>query len=149
MILLPPKVRGPLSVLSTSVTVELVLPGALIDILVNGSPIQRTNIATSNSVEIPLKGYTLPPDATVTARWSLDGEQSLPSLPESVLGYPEKLDVPIFLSHIHTCVDWIAVGSVPWGYSRNTQRRRTRRRTVQLKRSHCVRPYPRKHQPWK
>jgi hypothetical protein len=112
MTLIPPKVRGPLTPFSTSVTVEHVLPGAWAEILVNGSPIQRTNIATSNSVEVQLVGYTLPPGGTVTARWSLSGEQSQPSLPELVLGYPTKLGMPVFLSPIHTCVDWIAVGGL-------------------------------------
>jgi hypothetical protein len=112
MTLIPPKVCGPLSFLSTSIRVEHVLPGAWVEILVNGSPIQRTNIATSNAVEVPLLGYTMPPGGTVTARWSLGGEASLPSVPEIVLGYPTKLGNPFFLSPIHTCVDWIAVGGL-------------------------------------
>jgi len=52
MPLLSPKVRGPLSPLSTSVTVEHVLPNSWAEILVNGSPIQRQNLATTNSVTV-------------------------------------------------------------------------------------------------
>ena len=112
MTLIPPKVCGPLSFLSTSVRVEHVLPGALVEILVNGNSIQRTNFATSNSAEVQLVGYILPPNGMVTAKWSIGGDQSLPGLPELVLGYPAKIGTPVFLSPIHTCVDWIAVGGL-------------------------------------
>lgn len=112
MPLLPPRVRGPLSPLTASVAVEHVLPGATAEILVNGAPIQRQNTATSNSVAVGLAGTTLAPGGSVTSVWSLGGETSLPSLPELILPYPTSLPAAVFLSPVHTAVDWIAVGGL-------------------------------------
>lgn len=107
------KILGPITPLSDSVHAEHVLPGAVASILVNGDAINRTQTASSNTVEIPLTGFSLQPQDVITVLWSLDGETSKPSPPEIVLDYPKKsLPSPVFLSSVHTVVDWIAISGL-------------------------------------
>lgn len=112
MPLVPAKIIGPISPLSGSVQAEHVLPDAVVGIMVNGTAINRTQTTTSNVVEIPLAGYSLQPNDVVTVVWSLLGETSKPSLPESVLSYPRDLPAPVFLSSVHTAVDWLTIGGL-------------------------------------
>lgn len=117
MTLLPPKLTGPLTPLVTSVHVEYLLPGGTAELHVNGAPTGRTATASTNAVDIPLSGYTLPANGSVTAKWSLSGDQSPPSLPELVLPIPNALPKPVILSPVHTAVDWIMIGGLYPGAS--------------------------------
>ncbi|MGC4192141.1 MAG: hypothetical protein QM589_13390 [Thermomicrobiales bacterium] len=112
MTLLPPKLAGPLTPLVTSVHVEYVLPGGVVEIFANGTSTGRTAIVSANSVDVPLSGYALPPNGVITAKWTLGGDQSPASLPELVLPFPNTLPKPVILSPVHTAVDWIAVGGL-------------------------------------
>jgi hypothetical protein len=113
--LLPPTIRGPLTVLSTRVRVDGPLPGATVDLLVNGSVFQ-SKTASSTITIFFLDTNRLPARAEVTARWSVGGDTSDPSLcfPEVVRDVPRNLDPLRFVSHVYTCASWLAVdGAFP------------------------------------
>ena len=109
MPLLPPKLVGPITPVAPSVRVEHTLPGAWVEIQVDGAPTGDVALCTSNSVTVPISG-SLTPGGMVTATWSLGGETSPPSLPQAVLAYPAQLGAPVFLSPIHSAMDWVDLG---------------------------------------
>jgi hypothetical protein len=110
--LIPPALRGPITTLSSTVTVDHVLPSAAVELLVGGAPSALVGMAGSNSARIHVPAGSLPAGAVVTATWSLGGETSPPSSAEVVLGVPGRLDPPVVLSPVHTAADWIAVGGL-------------------------------------
>ncbi|WP_447925700.1 hypothetical protein [Georgenia muralis] len=112
MPLIPPALRGPITTLSSTVTVDHVLPSAAVELLVGGAPSALVGVAGSNSVRIHVLAGALPAGAVVTATWSLGGETSPSSTPQVVLGIPDRLDPPVVLSPVHTAADWIAVGGL-------------------------------------
>ena len=90
MTLLAPAVEGPLTPLSISVRADGVLPGAHVQVVVGGARYGTGEgwAATANQVRIPLIGFQLPPGASVTATWTLEGESSPPSLTQIVSRFP-------------------------------------------------------------
>jgi hypothetical protein len=107
--LIAASIRGPLSPLSKSVKVDHVLPGARVELAVNGAPIGKGADALNTSVTVPLGGDQLPPNGLVTARWTLAAESSPDSIPEAVLPWPDLPPTPYFTSYIHVLADWMRV----------------------------------------
>ncbi len=109
--LLPPKILGPISDLSTVVVVVNVVEGASVQVFADNNPISGFVAATGPSVSVPLTGHIFA-GQSVTATQSNATEGSTPSPPERVLLAAPELTPVAFFSNPTPCVDWIMVGNV-------------------------------------
>ncbi|WP_329484278.1 hypothetical protein OG555_19210 [Kribbella sp. NBC_01484] len=115
MTLLPPKVVGPITELSTFVTVLGAIDGAVVQLLANNAPVGIPATAHGLSVDVPLGGVPLAAGVSVTATQAaskfLLNDVSPPSpVGEPVGGAPTSLPPVVFLSILHPCADWAFVG---------------------------------------
>ena len=110
MPLLPPRVVGPITPVAGAVLVEHVLPEASVEIHVDGVP--TGHVATASSSAVHVSVGTLTPGSTIQATWSLGGETSAASPPQVVIGYPAHLAAPVYLSPVHTAMDWVELGAL-------------------------------------
>lgn len=112
--LLPPKVNGPVSVLSSVVSISGAHKGTTVQLLKNGAPIGTPDTADHvGNARIVVSGVGFNPGDQLTATQENDFETSSPSqFPETVMGVPTKLPPPIFLSQLHGCVDCVIFGGV-------------------------------------
>jgi hypothetical protein len=109
--MLPPRIVGPVSVLSTHVDVNGANNGASVSLRVNGAPVAANSAGADGRVTIPLGNATLNPGDLLTAIQSLGPDTSDESrTSEPVLGFPSSLSPLIFLSEVHRCADSILVG---------------------------------------
>jgi hypothetical protein len=115
--LLPPRVVGPVSVLSTHVDVAGAYVGASVRLYVNGAaipPNPAVPAATASeygTISLVLAGTTLTAGDLLTAVQTLDPDTSGESrILEPVLGFPSSLSPLVFLSEVHRCVDAILLG---------------------------------------
>lgn len=113
---LPPKVVGPLTELSAFVTVVGAMDGATVQLLANNAPVGLPTIASSLAINVGLGGAKLIAGQQVTATQSDGVTTSPPSpLPELVGAAPipaTGLPAVVFLSLLHTCVDWVLIGGL-------------------------------------
>ena len=116
-ILLPPKVNGPVSILSVVVPVSGALQGAAVQLLRNGAPIGPPDTANHNGVaRLTVAGLGLQPNDQLTATQSKGGDTSPASqYAEPVMGVPTSLSPVIYLSNVHGCTDCVIIGGTVVG----------------------------------
>lgn len=109
--LLPPLIRGPVSVLTRTVRVQGALVGAKVTLSQDGMPIGAPTAAGPNGVAgVDVSAVTLKASAKLTAVQTSGTDTSDPSPAEPVLGPPATLAPLAFLTQIHTCIDGVILG---------------------------------------
>ena len=112
MPLLPPKVVGPINELSRQITVVGTGPGATVQLFANGISFGPSTIGSGPSVAVPLGAVRAVAGQAITATQSLDSETSDSSPGEAVSAAPAELPPVVFLSQVHTAIDWVVIGGL-------------------------------------
>lgn len=117
--LISPKIVGPVTELSREITVSRLMPNATVVLLINGSQLGLPTVSSGTKLVIPIEAGVLAESDQLVASQNISGEGSV-SRPVIVnSGLLPRLDLPpvVFLSGIHTCIDWILVGGLIVGTS--------------------------------
>lgn len=116
--LLIPLILGPISILSPTVKVIGALSGATVDLFRNGQVLGSDVADDTGCANIDVAGLNLAVGDQLYTRQIKGPEQSpFSTVPEIVIGTPQKLSPLIFLSKVHSCADVVLLGGCAIGAS--------------------------------
>ncbi|MFD1119159.1 hypothetical protein [Sphaerisporangium aureirubrum] len=111
----PPKIIGPVTVISPHVRVDNALAGTTVTLFADGGPVTSVTASPDGVTMIPTAGLGLTAGRQLVATQTMNGGPGEPSRPEPVLAAPNPLGVVRCVSLVHGCMDWLVVTGVAMG----------------------------------